>query len=776
MPLIVAFPRLLRGACYNSSAMTTEKKEKDPIWSLGLNDEQKKAVMTTDGPVLILAGAGSGKTKTLTHRIVYLLAEKKVRPENILAVTFTNKASQEMRERVQALLEKQFGRAQALPNIGTFHSTCVRILRREIEVLGKYTKNFNILDDQDQQTILKRILKNLELSEDQIRPRAMSEVISRAKNALKTPTDVRNEAGSYYEEIAARVYESYENELVAANGLDFDDLIMLTVKIFQEHQEILKQYQNFFRYILVDEYQDTNHSQYLLVTLLAREHRNLFVIGDDYQSIYGWRQADIQNILDFEKDYPEATVITLDQNYRSTQNILDAAQGVIENNTKQRKKKLWTAGEAGEKIYRVQTSDEGTEARFVAKIAKKFLASEAEPRISVAVLYRTNAQSRSLEEAFLRLSVPYKIVGGVKFYQRKEIKDMIALVRFFINPHDGLALERIVGALKTGIGKATLEKWTQVARASSTSYTAAAYQDSFREQSGLSPRKILQLKNFLAPFAALQEEAAHRSDLTLPLFLERLATVTMYRQQLLDGTPEGEEREENVRELFSVATKFTDLDLVPAIHAFLEEVALVSDTDELSSEDGVMQVMTIHAAKGLEFDVVLVVGLEEGIFPHSRSALSQAELEEERRLMYVALTRAKKCLYLLCSDERVLYGTTQMNAPSRFLEEIPEELCVEQIEKNTDMMRPRRSFGYGKYQSQSQKTFLKPVANLNKSISSAPIGDFAKVGEVRPGDMVHHQEFGSGLIIALAGNLVTVAFKERGVKKMMLGVAPLTKI
>lgn len=763
-------------ACYNSSAMETNTPKSAPAWSQGLNEEQKKAVMTTEGPVLILAGAGSGKTKTLTHRIAYLLAEKKVRPENILAVTFTNKAAQEMRERVAVLLEKQFGRPHTLPTIGTFHSICVRILRREIEVLGIQTKNFNILDDQDQQTILKRILKKLELSEDQIRPRAMSEVISRAKNALKSPEDVRNEANGYYEEIAGRVYEQYTKELAESNGLDFDDLIMLTVKIFQRYPEVLQRYQELFRYVLVDEYQDTNHSQYLLVTLLAQGHRNFFVIGDDYQSIYGWRQADIQNILDFEKDYPEAVVITLDQNYRSTQNILDAAQGVIEKNTKQRKKKLWTAGERGEKIARIQTSDESTEARFVAETAKRLLGSDTEKALSVAVLYRTNAQSRSLEEAFLRVSLPYKIVGGVKFYQRKEIKDMISLVRFFVNPNDFLALERILGALKTGIGKATLEKWNTAARTLGESYTSILYHSEFESHSGLSPRKIIQLKNFTAPFEALQEEIKSRTDMSLPVFLERLAAVTDYRKKLLDGTPEGEDREENVRELYSVATKFTDLDLVSALHAFLEEVALVSDTDELASEEGLIQVMTVHAAKGLEFDVVFVVGLEEGIFPHSRSALSQAELEEERRLMYVALTRAKKHLYLLFSDERVLYGMTQMNPPSRFLEEIPEELCVEQIEKNTDLIRSRKTFGYRSSYGRSSKTFMKPVGITKSETPQGEKNTYVSGTEIRPGDMVYHQEFGNGLIIALSGNLVTVAFKERGVKKMMLGVAPLTKL
>lgn len=752
--------------------MTTDTQKNIPFWEKGLNPEQKRAVMATEGPVLILAGAGSGKTKTLTHRIAYLLTEKGVRKENILAVTFTNKAAQEMRERVVSMLEKEFGKAIVPPVIATFHSICVRILRREIEILGVYTKNFNIFDDADQQTLLKKIFKKLELSPDQIRPRAVSEMISRAKNALKSPEVLRREAGSYYEEVTAQVYEEYQKSLREANALDFDDLIMITLQIFQNFPEVLARYQELFRYILVDEYQDTNHSQYLLVTLLAHKYRNLFVIGDDYQSIYGWRQADIQNILDFEKDYPDAAVITLDQNYRSTQNILDAAQRVIENNTDQREKKLWTAGETGEKIFKVETSDESTEARFVAKTAKGLLQKNGDA--SVAVLYRTNAQSRSLEEAFLYASLPYKIIGGIKFYQRKEIKDVIALARFFINPNDTLALERVTQALKTGIGKASLEKWEVAKQSLSLDYRASLYHEEFITYSELSARKHVQLKNFADTFDALQEEMQSRKDITLPVFLEMLITKTGYKKILLDGSVEGEEREENVRELYSVATKFSHLDLQQALHSFLEEVALVSDTDDLVRESGVIQVMTIHAAKGLEFDVVFVVGLEEGIFPHSRSALSAAELEEERRLMYVALTRAKKQVYLLFSNERVLYGTTQMNPPSRFLEEIPQDLCYEQEEKNTDLIRSRK-YGSAKFQvGVRPKKFLKPKIQ-KEDLASKSIKEFLTAEEVRPGDMVRHDEFGSGLIIALAGNLVTVAFKERGVKKMMLGVAPLYK-
>jgi DNA helicase-2/ATP-dependent DNA helicase PcrA len=762
--------------------MEKNTQNNEPFWQAGLNEGQHKAVLQTDGPVLILAGAGSGKTKTLTHRIAYLITEKNITPSRILAVTFTNKAAGEMRERVGGLLEKGGFFMERPANIGTFHSICVRILRREIGVLGTYGTDFNILDDQDQQTIMKRVLKSLELSDEEVRPRAMSDAISRAKNALQSPDAYLLASSGYYEEMVAKVYAAYHKELVTANALDFDDLIMLTVRVFQEHPEVLARYQEFFQYILVDEYQDTNHPQYLLVTLLAAKHRNLFVIGDDYQSIYGWRQADITNILNFEKDYPEAVIITLDQNYRSTQNILDAAQGVIEKNSNQRKKTLWTAGSAGALVTRVAATDETAEAHFVAKTVLELQRQQDEAG-SCAVLYRTNAQSRALEEMFLRSSVSYKIVGGLKFYQRKEIKDMVALVRFYVNPRDFLALERILGAMKVGIGKSTLDRWSEGARGASLSYAEVLLVPEHLVAAGLTQRKIIQLTNFVENFTALQHEMQGRTDVTLPLFLERLAEKTGYKKALDDGTPEGKERLENVRELFSVATKFAKEDLVTALEKFLEEVALSSDTDEIEETQSGVQVMTVHSAKGLEFDTVFIIGLEENIFPHSRSALSLSELEEERRLMYVALTRAKKKLYLISTDSRVIFGSVQSNPPSRFLTEIPEDLCEDTDHTYREAIGFARgsasTFGYGKQPAwqakKKSKTFVKPTV-ITKTTATATPGKTLEAGDVRPGDMVEHPEFGGGLVVALSGSLITVAFKTRGVKKMMLGIAPLTKV
>jgi DNA helicase-2/ATP-dependent DNA helicase PcrA len=743
------------------------KEEDVPFWQKSLNTEQRKAVEQTIGPALILAGAGSGKTKTLTHRIAYLLEVKKVRPEHILAVTFTNKAAGEMRDRVRQLLESVGSKAGERVLIGTFHSICVRILRKEIEALGVYSSSFNIYDSDDQQTLIKQALRTLEISAEQVRPRSVADLISKAKNNLKTPEQFMRETSGYYEEIVAKVYDLYQKELVRANALDFDDIIGETVKLFQKNKEVREKYQTLFKYVLVDEYQDTNHSQYLLVTLLAEKYRNLFVIGDDYQSIYGWREADIRNILDFEKDYPDARVVTLNQNYRSTQTILDAAQGVIANNTQQRKKELWTSIGAGEKITRVITNDEMAEARFVATEALEHFKDNAKK--TLAVLYRTNAQSRALEEMFLRLEVAYKIVGGIKFYHRKEVKDMVSLVRFYTNPHDTLALERILGALKTGIGKATFKRWAESKRQAGGSYESVLESPELLVSLGLTIRKVKVLEDFVAIFQALRSEVATRKDMNVAMFLERLSIVTGYQNVLLDGTPEGEDRVQNVKELFSVATKFTEEELGRALEHFLEEVALASDTDEIEQKGNQVEMMTVHSAKGLEFDVVFIIGLEEGIFPHSRSALSLAELEEERRLMYVALTRAKQKAYLICTEERVIFGNVQYNPPSRFLEEIPEKLCEEKHIISEEFLGRRKSFT-------PRPSFARTPMTKSVTTKESVQKNFLTAHDVRPGDMVSHKDFGRGLIMSLSGNLVTVAFREKGVKTMMLGVAPLEKL
>lgn len=737
------------------------------FWEEGLNEGQMKAVLQTEGPVLILAGAGSGKTKTLTHRIAYLLAEKRIRPEHILAVTFTNKAAGEMKERIEKLLSQSGERTLRMPQyIGTFHSLCSRILRRDIGVLG-YSTSFNILDDQDQQSLAKKVMKELEMSTDQIKPRSMMEAVSRAKNQLLSPAKLSGQAQSYYEELAAKFYERYQAELEKNNTLDFDDLIRLTVELLENHAEIRDRYQEQFHYVMVDEYQDTNFLQYRLVTALSGKHKNVFVIGDDYQSIYGWRQADIRNILDFEKDYPEAVVITLDRNYRSTQVILDAAQGIIGNNANQRHKKLWTDLKEGELITLCPAQDEESEARFVAQTIEREISEKKRRPSDYAILYRTNAQSRMIEELLLRHSVSYRVVGGLKFYQRKEVKDVIAYVRLLVNPSDSIALDRVANVPQRGLGDTTLERWKSFAEHEGVNPFVAA--DSLTAaNSDIRDGKIAAIRSFTDLFSKWQAYIGHTEGLPFSGLLQKIASESgLLKSFEEEGKQEASVRVENVQELFSVAQKYDEFGISEAIARFLEEVALASDTDELGN-DGV-QLMTVHSAKGLEFPVVFIVGLEEGVFPHSRSHVSPTELEEERRLMYVGLTRAKEKAYLLYAEQRMIFGSTQINPPSRFLSEIPAEL-VEEKEMVGGGMMQKRSFG-GRVNHR--------ITASPKKLMSAPESETAgekplQAGEVRPGDMVVHPQFGSGLIVSISGTLATVAFKRSGVKKLMLGVAPLT--
>ncbi|MFZ3032011.1 MAG: 3'-5' exonuclease, partial [Candidatus Moraniibacteriota bacterium] len=670
----------------------------------------------------------------------------------------------------------EYGAVVLPPHIGTFHNICAKILRREIEALG-YGRNFNIIDDQDQQSIVKKAMKALEMDPDQVKPRSLLEAISKAKNAQMDPEQHLLQTGSYYEELAAKVYERYQKELKEINALDFDDLIRLTVKLFQEHPEVLAKYQDTFRYVMVDEYQDTNSLQYTLVHLLSKKHGNIFVIGDDYQSIYGWRQADIRNILDFEKDYPEAAVIVLDQNYRSTQIILDAADGVIRKNVNQRHKKLWTETIAGELITLCPAEDEEAEARFVAETIQEEM-KKGRTANEFAVLYRTNAQSRMVEEMFLRHSISYRIIGGLKFYQRKEIKDVIAYVKLLQNPRDILALERIVNEPKRGIGRATLDRWTTFSRSQNLSVLDAAYQLS-SESSELRDGKIKAIQMFADIFLKVRATMERRSDLKLTELLKLLTEESGYFDSLADGTSEGEVREENVRELLSVAQKFSDVSLDQALEHFLEEVALASDTDEINRESEAVHVMTVHSSKGLEFPVVFLLGLEEGVFPHSRSALSPTEMEEERRLMYVGLTRAKERVCLLYTEQRTIFGSTQVNPPSRFIAEIPQHLIEEKEMKRSGMMGKRhfrKSFP-SRLSGNGSGTLAKKMSQHGEpretpeGLTENPL----LPGEVRPGDMVEHPQFGSGLIISIAGTLATIAFKRSGVKKMMLGVAPLKR-
>ena len=745
----------------------------------GLNENQKEAVMTVDGPLLIIAGAGSGKTKTLTHRVAYLIKNAGVRPRNILAVTFTNKAAQEMRERIMKILYPEadakykyslYGTAD-LPMIGTFHAICSMILRNEIEVLG-YGKSFHIIDDQDRQVLVKKILKELEIDPQQFNPRAILAAISKEKNELTTSEQFAMQVGGYYEEIVSRVYSAYQKQLKENNGLDFDDIIMLTAQLFQNFPQILEKYQSQFRYIMVDEYQDTNRAQYILINLLASKHRNLCVVGDDWQSIYRFRGADIQNILNFEKDYSETKVIHLEQNYRSSQVILDAAYGVISKNINRKDKKLWTEKESGHLVSSYEAQDERDEAEFIAReigenakgVFKKFV-----------VLYRTNAQSRTIEEIFLKRSIPYRIIGGIKFYQRKEVKDIVAYLRLILNNSDVISLGRIVNEPKRSIGEMTLKKWLTIARQLQLDPIAASLQisSSALQITGSKVEEILKFCEFIRRMKEVQPR------IKLADFIEKVFKESGYERMLLAEGTEGEMRWENVKELVSVAQKFdeSENEYEDLLSAFLEEVALASDVDNVDQNQDAVHLMTLHSAKGLEFPTVFIVGLEEGILPHARSLLSHGEMEEERRLMYVGLTRAKEKIYLLFTRQRTLFGMAQMNAPSRFLEDIEEKL----IEKKSYREKDQAIFN-----SLLEKNYPTSTGFQNarkyKSLSEDKIiggkkedNGFAKI-VLKGGERVAHQEFGDGIVVSVVGDVIVVAFKKAGIKRLSVDYARLKRI
>jgi len=608
-----------------------------------LNPKQKEAVTTINGPLLIIAGAGSGKTLCLTHRIAYLIKQG-IPAKNILGLTFTNKAAQEMKERIKKLLANS---KISLPLMGTFHSICAFILRQEIEKLG-YPKNFVIYDESDQLSLIKQVLKELEINPEQFKPTLVREVINRAKDELINPTDYQNQAQDFFQEKIGKIYQLYQEKLKKANALDFGDLIMLCVALFQKHPSLLKKYQEKWSYILVDEYQDTNYAQYQLVKLLAEKHRNLCVCGDDWQNIFSFRGADIRNILSFEKDYPEAKVVILDQNYRSTQNILEAGHYVIIKNIHRKDKKLWTKNGPGKPINLVELPDEREEGNFIINEITNQLNYNSAKFQDFVVLYRTNAQSRAIEEAFLKANFPYKIIGTVRFYERKEIKDILAYLKLLINPHDWVSLERIINVPPRGIGKITTEK-----------LKANHYQ--------------LDHQGFLK-FNQLMEElrqAAQKSSLTKLLNL--VIKKTKYEEYIKDGTSEGEKRWENIQELFTVAHRYDSYQPPLGLEKFLEEITLLTSYDEVDTQN-LINLMTIHCAKGLEFKTVFVIGCEEGIFPHNKSLLDPIQMEEERRLCYVAITRAKENLYLTFTKKRQLFGSTMVNPPSRFLFDIPEKL------------------------------------------------------------------------------------------------------
>lgn len=722
-----------------------------------LNKPQREAVETTEGAVLVIAGAGSGKTRALTHRVAYLICEKNVRPGSILAVTFTNKASQEMKERISDILKHGCGNQSktspsSLPIVGTFHSICVRILRREIEKMG-YKSGFNIFDDQDQSALMKKVMAELEIDPTKFRPQGILATISKAKNELIDPVRFNAEAAGYWEETVSKAYSKYQDRLKENNALDFDDILMLVVKIFRTFPEILEKYQRTFRYIMVDEYQDTNHAQYTLVKMLAEKYGNICVVGDDWQGIYSWRGANIRNILEFEKDYPDARVIKLEQNYRSTQPILDAAYGVISKNINRKDKEIWTENKEGQLLVSYEANDEKDEAGFIAREIIKECRKGKKLGDFVA-LYRTNAQSRAIEEAMLKSGIPYRIIGGVKFYQRKEIKDIIGYVRLVHNFNDEISLARVINEPKRGIGQVTLEKWTAYSKKNGLDLISAGMDMSAKkgEESEISSARVATIAKF-SDFIIRMRESMER--LSLSDFIQKIFIESGYEKDITDGTEEGERKRENVRELLTVAKKYDESE--NPVESFFEEVSLHADTDNISQESDAVHLMTLHSAKGLEFNQVFIAGLEEGILPHSRSFLSDNEMEEERRLMYVGITRAREKVYLLFTRERNIFGSSQVNPPSRFIDDIPEHL-IENIENES----------ISSFISSKKKKF--DVKDMKNAKSSLPKVSF------KCGERVNHDVFGNGTIVAIQGDIMTVAFSGVGLKKLSISVAPLRKL
>ncbi len=615
-----------------------------------LNIMQQEAVLATEGPVLVLAGAGSGKTKTLTHRIAYLLKEKQVSPFGILAVTFTNKAAGEMAHRVSVLMGGSAEAKVNLPFLGTFHSIGVRLLRRDGHHIG-LDPNFTIYDSDDQLSLIRMICSELALSPKQYSPVAIRSYISGAKNELLTAAEYERFAHGYFQTIVTQVYKKYEAALQKAQAVDFDDLIRLPVKLFMDHPDVLDRYQELWKYIMIDEYQDTNKAQYEFVHRLAAKYRNIFVVGDDAQSIYGWRGANFRNILDFEKDYTDAKIIKLEQNYRSTQAILDASNAVIERNTQRIKKTLWTEKGQGSPITIYEAEDGRDEAEFIMTELVS-LQRQGYKMGDCAILYRTNAQSRALEEMCLNFTVPYRLVGSVRFYERKEVKDILAYLRFIVNPRDEVSFERLLSTPPRGLGEKSLKALKDVVFGQVQSET-------------LPPRILKAWQPLSGQFTEWRKLV---EILSVPDLIDRVIKDSGYEQFLLDGSPEGEMRYQNVKELKSVAS------LTDNLATFLSEVALVSDIDGYNPDDDAITLMTLHSAKGLEFPVVFLVGMEEGLFPNLRSAMDPMELEEERRLCYVGMTRAKEKLYCIHAATRLIYGSIQANLPSRFISEMPEHL------------------------------------------------------------------------------------------------------
>ena len=717
-----------------------------------LNPSQRHAVAATDGPVLVVAGAGSGKTRVLTYRIAHLIRDLGVSPYSILAITFTNKAASEMKERVARLV----GRVADGMWVSTFHSACVRILRREAPRLG-YRSSFTIYDDADSVRLVTMCIRDLDMDPKNFPPKVIRAAISNAKNELIDYETFGSSGEGFYHEKVSDIYRLYQQRLVEASAVDFDDILMLTVDIFRAFPEVLTQYQQRFQYLLVDEYQDTNHAQYMLVKLLAGAHRNVFVVGDADQSVYAFRGADMRNILDFEKDYSDATVVLLEQNYRSTQTILDAANAVISNNESRKPKRLWTDEGEGEPIAAFEAKDEQDEAAFIADRIRGFEADGT--RLSdIAIFYRTNAQSRVIEEVFVRYGIPYQVVGGLKYYDRREVKDAIAYLRGVVNPVDQVALKRIINVPKRAIGDTSVAHVDRFAESHGIGFFEALRR--VDEISQLTARAQLSIEEFVALMDHLTEQAAEGPAAAIDAVLDQTGYLDMIRA---DRSIEAMGREENLRELASAVAEFeeigpasmgpdewAELGPVDKLGLFLESISLVADIDAYEDRD-LVTLMTLHNAKGLEFPVVFITGMEDGVFPHMRSLGNKTELEEERRLCYVGITRAEQRLHLTRAWSRSLWGQSQYNGPSRFLGEIPGQLIADV--KRSRHVDPR------------------PVAEAR-----ATVGD----GEIASGDRVRHAHWGQGVVVEVVGRgdaaEATVAFEGMGEKRLLLAWAPLEKV
>lgn len=722
----------------------------------GLNREQQQAVQHTEGPLLILAGAGSGKTKVLTVRIAYLLAQG-VNPYEILAITFTNKAAKEMKSRVEGLVGDVANRIW----LSTFHSFCAKFLRFELDNFLGYNSNFTIYDTSDSQVVIKAALKALNLDDKYYPVGAMISAISDAKNKLMFASDYRKQARDFYQQKVADVYEYYERELRKNNALDFDDLLLVAVKLLQSNAVVLDKYSKRFKYVMIDEYQDTNHAQYLLAYLLSSHWKNIAVVGDADQSIYAWRGADIQNILDFEKDYPNCTSIKLEQNYRSTKIILDAANAVIDNNEGRPEKNLWTDKVEGAKIQHFTAQSEHEEAAFIGDTIVKKHDIHGVPYGDMAILYRTNAQSRVLEEALIKRALPYTMVGGTKFYDRKEIKDVLAYLRVLYNPFDDLSLLRIINVPKRSIGATTVSKLQDYARENGTSLFMTLTQLHLVDT--IKGKTKEKLEEFGILIFTLVAEMDDKSVLDI---LEAILDRTGYLAQLEESTdPQDQARAENIGELLSVAKDFQDTNPTGTVEDFLEQVALVNDVDSFEQEESKVTLMTLHAAKGLEFPIVFLGGLEEGLFPHSRTLMNPEEIEEERRLAYVGITRAEKELYISNATTRTVFGRTSSYLPSRFIDEIPAELV--------DSLRAKRRI----------PDDIKPTVPRHMSVASRPVTKPIIRNEViadwKVGDTAIHSKWGNGKVVNVsgegAGMKLTIEFPTQGVRVVMAKFAPVKK-